>query len=244
MSDANFVDAVPRAAGLPVPAGRRAGAIARRASPRRSRTAPAISAPTPCRRPSGWPSSTPSRTPTSRRSRRSAVSACWSARSGSPRCCCATCSSGGASWRCWRGRLPARRTSSRSSLAENAAAARLGPGGRRGLRAGRDRAGRARARRPAAADGRRRAAAACGARGRAAIVRRRDAGRAADAAASARCDRSEIDEAESRSRSVIVASRLRLMPCSVAIDHALLLRRCARRVAVAPRTGRSGADRR
>ena len=66
---------------------------------RSSRRRP-ISAPTRCRPPSGWRSSTRSRTPISRRSRRSAASGCWSALSGSPRCCCATCSNGGASWRC------------------------------------------------------------------------------------------------------------------------------------------------
>ena len=46
--------------------------------------------------PSGSASSTGSRTRTSRRSRRSAASVCCSAPSGWPRCCSATCSSGGA----------------------------------------------------------------------------------------------------------------------------------------------------
>ena len=67
------------------------------------------------RRPSGWRSFTASRTRTSPRSRRSAAWACCSARSGWPRCCCATCSSGAASWRCSARSATAAAHSSRSS---------------------------------------------------------------------------------------------------------------------------------
>ena len=93
--------AVSRAGGLSVPAGRRAAASARDAVAASIENALARFR----RRRHGHggaagASSTGWRTRICRRFRRSAAWGCCSARSGSPRCCCATCSSGGASWRC------------------------------------------------------------------------------------------------------------------------------------------------
>ena len=65
-----------------------------------SKIGSAISAPTPRRPRSGWRSFTASRTPIYRPFRRSAASDCCSGPSGSPPCCCETCSNAGASWRC------------------------------------------------------------------------------------------------------------------------------------------------
>ena len=79
MSDVELPEAVSEQEGLPgscswTRAADRAGAIG---GGHRSRARP-ISALTRCRRLSAWQNSTPSRTPTSRRSRRSADSGCWS----------------------------------------------------------------------------------------------------------------------------------------------------------------------
>ena len=62
-------------------------------------------------RANGSTNSTAWRTPTSRRSRRSAGWGCCSAPSAWRPCCCATCSSGGASWRCSAPWATDRRTS-------------------------------------------------------------------------------------------------------------------------------------
>ena len=103
--------------------------------------------------------------------------------SGWPRCCCATCSSGAASWRCLARSAIAAATSLRSSLPRTLLL--LGWG----LAAGAFCAAvaiapvRARARRPAAGGGRRRAAADCGLRGGIAIVSYCDESGAARAAA-------------------------------------------------------------
>ena len=67
--------------------------------------------------------------------------------------------------------------------------ARLGPGGRRDQRVRGDRAGRARARRPAAGDGRRLAAAACGASRRGCYRRSSRRGRRCARRCSSRCGR-------------------------------------------------------
>ena len=126
MSEANFLQLFPEQEGYPVPARRRTGRSGCRdrrrhrsgaSRSRRRRGADRAAA-------GGIPRA--SRTPTCRRSRRSADSGCWSARSGLPRCCCATCSSGAASWRCSARSATAAGTFLPSSLSETGAAAGLG----------------------------------------------------------------------------------------------------------------------
>ena len=116
--------------------------------------------------PSAWPPSTASRTPTSRRSRRSAGSACCSARSGWRRSCCATCSSGAANWRCCGAVGYRRARAARSSSRRERAAAGRRPRLRDRLRAAWRSCPRCSARGGAVPIGRRSAAAGRGARGR------------------------------------------------------------------------------
>ena len=100
MSEANFLRLFPEQQGYRLLLVRRRAERVADVSRHDRRRRSATSAPTPRSPRNGWRSSTASRTPTSPRSRRSAGSVCCSARSAWPRCCCATCSNAGGSWRC------------------------------------------------------------------------------------------------------------------------------------------------
>ena len=132
----------------------------------------AISAPTPRHRSTSRRRSIASRTHICRRSRRSAVWVCCSARSGWPRCCCAMCSSGGVSWRLLGAVGYQRRHFLMMAAAENALLLTGGLVAGSAVCGDCDCAGRCRARRPNAVDSRRRLAHIRGVGGGPAVVPR------------------------------------------------------------------------